>query len=162
MPDKPGKAVWERLPYADILKPRWQRQLRRDPDSDCLITDLPNRSGTRILLQAIKPDGTAFAGLDRSRKLADALRKLDPAVAGIQLSGFDPASGGRLLEQLIAALLAGCLPDAELQVEAQTRSRAAAARHPRPAGRRSTWPRSGRRRSAITWHAGCPRCRAMN
>ena len=22
VPDKPGKAVWERLPYADILKPR--------------------------------------------------------------------------------------------------------------------------------------------
>ncbi|MGB5539230.1 MAG: leucyl aminopeptidase family protein [Gammaproteobacteria bacterium] len=110
VPDKPGKAVWERLPYADILKPRWQRQLRRDPDSDCLITDLPNRSGTRIFLQAIKPDGTAFSGLDRSRKLADALRELDPAVAGIQLAGFDPASGGRLLEQLAAALLTGACP----------------------------------------------------
>jgi leucyl aminopeptidase len=110
VPEKPGKAVWERLPHAEVLKPRWQQQLRRDPESDCLVTDLPNRAATRIILQHVKPDGDAFASLCRARKLADELRKLDPAVAGVQLAGFDQASGGRLLEQLVAALLAAACP----------------------------------------------------
>jgi leucyl aminopeptidase len=110
VPAKPGKAVWERLPHADVLKARWLQQRRRDKDSDSLVTDLPNPAGTRVILQGIEPDDSAFASLERMRKLADHLRKTDPAVAGVQLTGFDPASGGRLLEHLVAALLAAACP----------------------------------------------------
>jgi leucyl aminopeptidase len=108
VPEKPGRTAWERLPYAEVLKPRWQR--RRDRDSDCLVTDLPNKAGTRIILQAVKPDSDAFAGLCRARGLADTAGKLDPAVVGVQLAGFDQATGACVLEQLVAALLAAACP----------------------------------------------------
>jgi leucyl aminopeptidase len=110
VPDKPGKTVWDRLPHGDVLKARWQQQRRRDRDSDCLITDLPNRKGTRVILQAVKPDTTAFTSLGSMRALADALFRLDPAAAGVQVTGFDADDGARLLEHLVAALLAGACP----------------------------------------------------
>ena len=86
VPEKPGRTAWERLPYAEVLKPRWQR--RRDRDSDCLVTDLPNKAGTRIILQTVKPDSDAFAGLCRARGLADTASKLDPAVVGCSWPGL--------------------------------------------------------------------------
>jgi len=110
IPDRPDKRVWERLPYADVLKPRWQRMRRRGADSDCLVTDLPGKTGTRVILQAARSDTTAFAGLSRARTLAEKVCDLDPVKIGIQLTGFDQATGARLLEQFLAALLAAACP----------------------------------------------------
>ncbi|MEZ5543349.1 MAG: leucyl aminopeptidase family protein [Pseudomonadota bacterium] len=110
LPAAPGKAAWDRVPHADVLKGRWQQQLRRDRDSDCLITDLPNARGTRVYLQVVKPDTPAFASLGKLRALAAALFKLDPAAAAVQLAGLDDDSAGRVVEHLCAALLAAACP----------------------------------------------------
>lgn len=110
VPENPGKAVWERLPHGDVLKARWQQQRRRDPDSDCLVTDLPNGRGTRAILQAVKPDSTVFTSLGTMRGVADTLFRVDPALASVQATGFDPEVEGRLVGHLVAALLAGACP----------------------------------------------------
>ena len=52
---------------------------RRNRDNDCLVTDLPNKSVTRVMLLAIKPDSDSFSSLTRARKLAADVRKHDPA-----------------------------------------------------------------------------------
>jgi leucyl aminopeptidase len=110
VPHRPGKAVWERLPYGQLLKSRWQQLQRRARDSDCLLTDLPNKAGTRALLLAIKPDCDSFSSLTHARKLAAEVRKLDPAALAIQLSGLKPPHDGRLRDNMISALLAAACP----------------------------------------------------
>jgi leucyl aminopeptidase len=110
VPDRPGKAVWDRLPYGQLLKSRWQQLRRRDRDSDCLLTDLPNKTGTRVMLLAIKPDSDSFSSLTRARKLSAEVRKHDPGAVGIQLTGFKAPHDGRLRDNLIAALLAAVCP----------------------------------------------------
>jgi leucyl aminopeptidase len=110
VPDKPGRAVWERLPHGELLRSRWQRMKRRDNDSDCLVTDLPNAKATRVMLLAIKPDAPAFARLTRARKLASDIRKLDPAVLAVQLAGFRPPHDAALRDSLASALLAAACP----------------------------------------------------
>jgi leucyl aminopeptidase len=110
VPHKPGKAVWERLPHGQLLKSRWQQLRRRDRDSDCLVTDLPNKAGTRVMLLAVKPDSSSFASLTRARKLAVEVRKQDPGTVGLQLAGFKPPHDGQLRDKLIAALLAAACP----------------------------------------------------
>ena len=66
IPENPGKAVWDRLVYSDILKPRYKRQQRQVKDSKCLTSDLPNRNGTRILMQSIQAGSSTFDYLSLS------------------------------------------------------------------------------------------------
>jgi leucyl aminopeptidase len=110
VPEKPGKAVWDRLPHGELLKSRWQQLRRRDRDNDCLVTDLPNKSATRVVLLAIKPDSDSFSSLTRARKLAAEVRKHDPVAVSLQLTGFKAPHDGRLRDNLVAALLAATCP----------------------------------------------------
>ncbi len=110
VPDKPGKVVWDHLPNGQLLRSRWQQLQRRDPDSDCLITDLPNKAGTRAMLLAIKHDCDSFTSLTRARKLAAEVHKLDPATLAVQCTGFKAPHDGRLRDHLITALLAAACP----------------------------------------------------
>lgn len=110
VPEKPGKTVWERLPHGAVLRTRWHALRRQDPDVECLVTDLPNSRGTRVILQAVKPDSNAFTSLGTMRTVADALFKADPARATVQATGFAAEFEGRLIEHLLAALLAGACP----------------------------------------------------
>jgi leucyl aminopeptidase len=110
VPHKPGKAVWERLPHGQLLKSRWQQLQRRNRDSDCLVTDLPNKAGTRVMLLAVKPDSDSFTSLTRARKLVTDVSKQDPGTVGLQLAGFKPPRDGHLRDKLIAALLAAACP----------------------------------------------------
>ncbi len=110
LPERPGKAAWQRLPHGELLRSRWQRQRRRDPDADCLVTDLPNGRGTRVMLLAIGPDSAPFTRLTRARKLAAEIRRLDPGTLAIQLAGFRPPQAAGLRDNLLSALLAAVCP----------------------------------------------------
>lgn len=110
VPKPPRKAHWERLPYAAVLKPRYQRLQRRDRQATLLATDLPNKNGTHVLLQAVDPQADTFEQLSSARKLAAALRTHDPASVLLQVAGFEDATATRLVEAVIAALLAAACP----------------------------------------------------
>jgi len=110
MPAKPAADNWRTVPGAEVLRPRWQRRQRRDRHLDCLVTDLPNRIGTRVWLLAVTPDSTAFEVLSRARQVATEVFRLDPPRLAVQVSGFAAAEATRLLEHMLAALLAGACP----------------------------------------------------
>ena len=110
VPDKPRKTHWEQLPYTTELKSRYQRQQRRDRHATRLVTDLPNKTGTHAILQTFDPQTSTFEHLSSARKLATELRKHDPASVLLQVAGFEHATASRLVEALIAALLAAACP----------------------------------------------------
>jgi leucyl aminopeptidase len=110
IPENPGKAVWERLVYSDILKPRYQRLKRQAKNSKCLATDLPNRNGTRILLQTMQAGSSTFEHLTTARELAAAIRTQNPASLLLHIAGFAPAEAARLQEAMMAAILASVCP----------------------------------------------------
>jgi leucyl aminopeptidase len=110
LPAGAGQVPWRRLPYGSLLRTRWQRAVRRNKDTDQLITELPNAVATRVLLQTIKPDSDTFTLLTTAGKLAAAARTTDPARIGVQAYGIDSVSSAGLLELQCAALLAHACP----------------------------------------------------
>jgi len=110
LPEKPGAADWAQLPDAGILKPRFQQLRRRDRHANRLATDLPGESATHVIVQTLEPAAATFELLTRGRELAAAARARDPAAVSLQIAGFDPAVTARLVEIVVAALLAAACP----------------------------------------------------
>lgn len=110
VPQQPDKGVWEQVAHAGVLKPRYQRALRKDKDATRLATDLPNDNGTRVILQALDPEASTFELLTLARKLAAQVLDIDPPSLLVQLAGFEQASGTRILEAITAAVLAAACP----------------------------------------------------
>lgn len=110
IPENPGKAVWEQLVYSDILKPRYQRMKRQAKGNNRLTTDLPNKQGTRILLQSMAADSSTFEYLTTARELAAAIRTQNPASLLLHIAGFAQTEAARLLEAMMAAILASVCP----------------------------------------------------
>jgi leucyl aminopeptidase len=111
VPKPPAKADWEQIPgYAETLKSRYRQQQRLHKDTSRLCTDLPNNSGTRVILQAVDKNATMFELLTTARELAAEVHQHNPTALLLQLAGFEQATGARLLEALAAALLASVCP----------------------------------------------------
>ena len=110
IPEQPGKADWEQLACAETLMSRYLLQQRQHKDARRLCTDLPNKNATRVILQAMNGQATMFELLTTARELAAEINRHDPAVLLVQLAGFEQAPGARLLEALLAALLASVCP----------------------------------------------------
>ena len=117
LPEKPGKAVWTQLAYGDLLNSRYQQRKRQDKHASRLVTDLPNNSGTRVILQSFAAKSTTFEFLTLARKLAAEIRSLDPAALLVQVAGFKMAQSTRLIETLSAAILASICPMPSYQAE---------------------------------------------
>ena len=64
LPEKPGKADWAQLAYGDTLKSRYQQLKRQDKQASLLITDLPNKTGTRVILQTLTAQSTTYRTAD--------------------------------------------------------------------------------------------------
>jgi leucyl aminopeptidase len=110
IPEKPGKATWEQLPYSDILKARYQQLKRQAKSNTRLTTDLPNSNGTRILLQSMAADASTFEHLTTARELAAEISRQNPATLLLQIAGFTHTDATRVLQALIAAILAAVCP----------------------------------------------------
>jgi leucyl aminopeptidase len=111
VPEQPGKADWEQIPgYADTLKSRYRQQQRLHKDARRLCTDLPNKNGTRVILQAVDKNASMFELLTTARELAGEVHQHNPAAVLLQLAGIEQAPGARILEALTAALLASVCP----------------------------------------------------
>jgi leucyl aminopeptidase len=110
LPAHPRKAHWELLPHHTELKTRFQRLKRRDSEPGRLVTDLPNRDATRIVLQCIDPHAPMHALLSTGRELAAAALEHDPPALLVALAGFEPPAARRVAESLLSALLAAVCP----------------------------------------------------
>jgi len=110
LPEKPGKAHWAQLAHGDLLKTRYQQLRRQDKHATRLVTDLPNKTGTRVILQTLAPGACTFELLTTARKLAGDIRTQDPASLLVQLAGFKPDETARLVETMSAAILASVCP----------------------------------------------------
>jgi leucyl aminopeptidase len=118
LPDGANETAWKPLPYATLLKARFRQLQRRERKASLLGTDLPNANATHVIVQTLNPRSTSFELLTTARKLADKLCKRDPSSLLLQLSGFSPAQAGRLVEVVIAALLAAVCPMPSYKSEA--------------------------------------------
>ena len=78
LPEKPGPRDWAQLAYADTLKSRYQQLKRQDKQASLLITDLPNKIGTRVILQTLTTQAPTYELLTTARKLAGKVRQQDP------------------------------------------------------------------------------------
>jgi len=110
LPEKPGAKDWAQLPGADILKPRFQQLHRRDRHANRLATDLPGKAAPHVIVQTLDPAAATFELLTRGRELAAAVRTRDPAAVSLQFAGFDLEATTRLVEIVVAALLAAACP----------------------------------------------------
>ena len=110
LPKKPGAADWKQLPYATALKSRFQRARRNAADTTQLSTDLPNAAGTHLILQCMDPDSSAFEQLTLARQLAARVREINPSSLLIDAVGLSAGSGNRIIEHVIAGLLAASCP----------------------------------------------------
>lgn len=110
LPKKPGAADWKQLPYATALKSRFQRAQRNAADTTQLSTDLPNAAGTHLVLQCMDPDSSAFEQLTLARQLAARVRDINPSGLLIDAVGLSTGSGNRIIEHVIAGLLAANCP----------------------------------------------------
>jgi len=97
---------WPDLPYIDVLQRRAQRNGRaaKAPFS----TELPNRRDTRVSLAQIADTLSCFELLTLARKLVAAHWQGEsaPAAVTIVTTGFVPALAARVIEAIVAALLA--------------------------------------------------------
>ena len=110
VPEKPGKAVWNDIAHADVIKARYQRRRRTDTTCRQVSLDLPNTKGTRVLLQLVEPDSNTFDCLTLARKLAATVHTVDPQSVLLQVTGFDDDATARITESTVAALLAAACP----------------------------------------------------
>ena len=97
--------IAEALPFADALQARLGRQQDKLSSSVPFVTDLPNKTGSRVALVAIDPKASTFDLLTLGRKLAQASGSRATQIA-VACYGLDRASAERACEATLAALLA--------------------------------------------------------
>ena len=118
LPEAAAAAAWKQLPYAEVLKPRFQRLQQRDRQASRLVTDLPNGSATHVILQALNPQCSTFELLTTARKLAEELCKQDTPSVLLQFAGFRATDVRRITGAMTAALLAAICPMPSYKSEA--------------------------------------------
>ena len=110
LPKKPAERDWQQLPHGATLKSRLQRTRRSTPDAAQLVTDLPNATGTHVILQCMDPADSSFGQLVLARELATKVRVVNPSSLLIQVAGLKGNEARRATEHLLAGLLAAVCP----------------------------------------------------
>ena len=110
LPESVGRGHWPMFPYADTLKQRYDRLPDKTCNQSLLVTDLPNRPGTRVTLACLKTDASAFERLTLGRQLSTEALKHNPSAVALFLPGLEPEPAQAMAEALVAALLAGAAP----------------------------------------------------
>ena len=84
------------------LRARLRRARRSDPETSRLVTDLPNKAGTHVILQCMDPADSSFAQLVQARELAAKVRAANPSALLVQLSGLKGNDARRITEHVLA------------------------------------------------------------
>ena len=94
LPEKAGVIQWSSFPFADLLKARLDT-MGDNSAAAPLVTDLPNKSGTRVSLVGLKPEASSFDLLALARRLVDPHLDRNPTTIALYLPGFDTPSALR-------------------------------------------------------------------
>ena len=95
-----------RIPFADLLYERRARLGRKEPDTEPLVTELPNEKGTRMTFAAIKPQLGQFELLTLARKLVSVPVRNKAKEIAVALAGFPARERERIAEAVVAAVYA--------------------------------------------------------
>ncbi|MGB7903435.1 MAG: hypothetical protein WCF43_02000, partial [Steroidobacteraceae bacterium] len=110
MTASPGKAV-QKLPEAALWRKLLRAHQRSGQESPILVTRLPNRSQTLVVVGFVKPGASGFERLELAGKLAKEV--LQPGVARLQLHANEftaPGERAAALEAVLSAVLAHAAP----------------------------------------------------
>ena len=102
----PAAEKLQKLPHGKLLYQRRGRVARSGTDTEPLVTELPNKTGTRAAFICIKPDLPQFNLLTLARKLVAAMLKDKAQEVSVLISGFTPPQCQRVAEAVYAAALA--------------------------------------------------------
>jgi len=97
---------WPKFPYSGLLKERFVRSGKKPDDDHLLVTDLPNKAGTHVVLGFIRPDASSFELLTLARKLAASQLEYNPRSIAFFAAGFNTGFNNRFAEAVVAAALA--------------------------------------------------------
>ncbi|MEJ2650643.1 MAG: leucyl aminopeptidase family protein [Gammaproteobacteria bacterium] len=98
---------WPQIPYREILA---RRARKLGKDNGPLVTDLPNAHDTRVSWTSVKSDISSFELLTLARKLVASHWNAAPARIALAAPGVAPALAARVMEAVVAALLARAVP----------------------------------------------------
>ena len=98
------------LPYGGEIAQRLKRAEHKLDDSKPFITDLPNKTGTRVAIAGIDAECNAFERLTLARRLVAAHRSHKAGTIAVACFGLKPKDAERSCEALVAALLAAYFP----------------------------------------------------
>jgi leucyl aminopeptidase len=101
----------DQLPQAAVWRKLLRAHLRSGQESPILVTRLPNRSQTLVVVGFVKPGATGFERLDLAGKLAQEVLK--PGVARLHIHANEftaPGERAAALEAVLSAVLAHAAP----------------------------------------------------
>jgi leucyl aminopeptidase len=106
---------WTRVPWGDVLKRRAMRSGLEGLETMPLVTDLPNRSGTRVSLATLGEEVSSFALLGLARRQVAAHLAHQARALTVIAPGFSAAQTRRIHEAVATAVLAGAAPMPEFR-----------------------------------------------
>ena len=106
LPSPLAAEVVRQIPYSDCLENRIKPGKNKEPDNQPLTIDLPNKTGSHISFACIKPSTSVFDLLTLSRKLFAEHKNYDFKNLGIIAAGFKSRDSEKIVETVIAAVLA--------------------------------------------------------
>lgn len=98
---------WPQIPYKEILT---RRTRKLGVYGTPLISELPNGHDTRISWATVRPDISSFDLLTLARKLVAMHWESAPTRIALAVPGLEPELADRVMEALVAALLAKATP----------------------------------------------------
>jgi leucyl aminopeptidase len=119
LPERPGDAVFRRIPGGKKLKAALRRN--RAGSVPAAVTRADNARQTLVVIGTIKPGGETFERLTWARKLVAAATTEKAGALGIAIQGFDEDAESALLDALLAAALAAGAPVPEWKKKASPR-----------------------------------------
>ncbi|MDR2877583.1 MAG: leucyl aminopeptidase family protein [Chromatiales bacterium] len=106
IPEKKLAGDWSGFPATQVLKNRLTRAGERAAHDKPLVTDLPNRAGTRVSLSVLPQHASGFALLDLVRQHVQQQLAFGACHIGVAAPGLVAAEFEPLIEALTAAILA--------------------------------------------------------
>jgi len=98
---------WPQIPYKEILTRRARKLGNANGPQ---VTELPNARDTRVSWATVTPDISSFELLTLARKLVASHWNAAPTRIALAAPGVEPTLAARVMEALVAALLAKATP----------------------------------------------------
>lgn len=110
IPEKEPRGLWSKFPSGEILVRRLARARKEGSRGQVLETDLPNAVGTRVTVEGMPAEISAFELLSRARSHIKRHREHGAHNIAVAMPGLDQGLAARVVEAVTAAALAADAP----------------------------------------------------